>query len=46
MEMMIKLPRDSKLIVQAKNNVMEQIAILHSNKSYRSVTIIPDVDPV
>lgn len=46
MEMMIKLPRDSKLITQAKNNLMEQIAVLHNNKSYRSVSVIPDVDPV
>ena len=44
MEMIIKLPRDAKLIAQCKKDVMEQIAILHNNKSFRSVAVIPDVD--
>jgi primosomal protein N' (replication factor Y) len=46
MEMMIKLPKDAKLIAQCKQDVMEQIAVLHSNKSYRSVAVIPDVDSI
>jgi len=46
MELLLKLPRDSKTIIQCKKDVMDQIAVLHTNKSYRTVTIIPDVDPV
>ena len=45
-ELMLKLPRDTKLIAQCKQDVMEQIAVLHNNKSYRSVAVVPDVDPV
>lgn len=45
-ELMMKLPRDTKLIAQCKKDVMEQVAVLHNNKSYRSVTVVPDVDPV
>jgi primosomal protein N' (replication factor Y) (superfamily II helicase) len=46
MELLLKLPRDSKTIIQCKKDVMDQITVLHMNKSYRAVTIIPDVDPV
>ena len=44
MEMLIKLPRDAKLIARCKNDVLEEIGVLHNNKSFRSVGVIPDVD--
>jgi primosomal protein N' (replication factor Y) len=44
MEMLIKLPRDAKFIARCKNDVLEEIAALHNNKSFRSVGVIPDVD--
>ncbi|MGC4034460.1 MAG: primosomal protein N' [Chitinophagaceae bacterium] len=43
-ELLIKLPRDAKLIAQCKEDLLYQVAVLHQNKSYKSVTIIPDVD--
>jgi primosomal protein N' (replication factor Y) len=46
MEMMVKLPRDSKLIERFKTDALEQAAILHNNKSFRSAAIIPDVDNI
>lgn len=44
MEILLKLPRDSKTINQCKNVLLEQIAILHQDKSFRSVTVVADVD--
>jgi primosomal protein N' (replication factor Y) len=46
MEMLLKLPRDTKIIAQCKKDLLEQIAVLHNEKSYRSVTVIADVDAV
>ena len=46
MEFLLKLPRDSKTINQCKKDLLEQVAILHQNKSFRSVTIVADVDAV
>src|SRR5687767_3357051 len=46
MEMLLKLPRDTKLIAQCKRDLLEQVAILHNEKSFRSVTVVPDVDAV
>ena len=46
MEILLKLPRDSKLIAQCKADILEQVALLHQEKKFRSVTIIPDVDVV
>ena len=46
MEILLKLPRDGNLVRQCKADVLEQIAILHQEKEFRAVTIIPDVDPV
>ncbi len=45
-ELLIKLPRDGKTITQCKRDLLEQIAILHQNKSFRIVTILADVDAV
>ncbi|HEX5652143.1 MAG TPA: primosomal protein N' [Chitinophagaceae bacterium] len=46
MEILLKLPRDSKLIRQCKKDILDEIALLHQDKRYRSVVIIPDVDGV
>jgi primosomal protein N' (replication factor Y) len=45
-ELLLKLPRDSKLINQCKRDLLEQVAILHNEKRHRSVVIVPDVDVV
>jgi primosomal protein N' (replication factor Y) len=44
MEMLLKLPRDGRLIAQCKHDLLEQVAILHNEKRFRSVVIVPDVD--
>ncbi|MEO7923819.1 MAG: primosomal protein N' [Chitinophagaceae bacterium] len=46
MELLLKLPRDGKTISQCKKDLLEQVAILHQQKSFRSVTIVADVDAV
>ncbi len=46
MELLLKLPRDGKTIAQCKKDLLEQAAILHQDKSYRSVTMVMDVDAV
>jgi primosomal protein N' (replication factor Y) len=45
-ELLLKLPKDAQFIRQCKEDILQQIAIIQSNKRYRSVTIIPDVDSV
>lgn len=45
-ELLLKLPKDAQLIQQCKKDILQQIAIIQSNKRYRSVTIIADVDAV
>ncbi len=45
-ELLLKLPKDAPLIKQCKHEILQQIVIIQSNKRYRSVTIIPDVDAV
>jgi len=45
-EILIKLPKDARKIDQCKKEIWQQISIIQSNKRYRSVTILPDVDPV
>jgi len=44
MELLLKLPKDSSLIASCKKAVQEQMAILHNDKKFRSVVMIPDVD--
>ena len=46
MELLLKLPRDGRLIHQCKKDLLEQVAILHQSKSFRSVTVVADVDAV
>ena len=45
-EILIKLPRDAKKMVACKQTIRQLIADIQSQKKYRSVTIIPDIDPV
>ncbi len=46
MELLLKLPRDTKLITQCKQDILHQVAVLHNERSFRSVVIVPDVDVV
>jgi primosomal protein N' (replication factor Y) len=45
-EILLKLPKDSSLIRRCKRDLLHQMATLHQVKDFRSVTVIPDVDPV
>ncbi|MDX2047055.1 MAG: primosomal protein N' [Chitinophagaceae bacterium] len=45
-ELLLKLPKDSKLIDYAKHVILQQSAILQHDKKFRSVVMLPDVDPV
>ena len=45
-ELLFKLPRDTKLIAQCKKDLLEQVAVLHNENRYKSVVIVPDVDVV
>ena len=44
MELMLKLPKDGPTIAFAKHIIRQQTAILHSDRKFRSVVVIPDVD--
>jgi primosomal protein N' (replication factor Y) len=44
MELMLKLPKDGQTISFAKHVIRQQTAILHNDRKFRSVVIIPDVD--
>ena len=46
MELMLKLPKNRSTIVFAKQVIQQQRAILQNDRKFRSVTIIPDIDPV
>ncbi|TDH29098.1 primosomal protein N' [Segetibacter sp. 3557_3] len=46
MELLLKLPKDAPLIHQCKRDILQQQAIIQSNKRYRQVHIIADVDAV
>jgi primosomal protein N' (replication factor Y) len=46
MELLIKLPRDTKTILQCKADILDQVAILHQEKRFAAVTIVPDVDGI
>jgi primosomal protein N' (replication factor Y) len=39
------LPKDANLVKACKQFVAEQVALLHADKKFRSVVVIPDVDP-
>jgi primosomal protein N' (replication factor Y) len=44
MELMVKLPKDARTINRCKQLILEQTAVLHNDRRFRSVVIIPDVD--
>ncbi|MBL0133862.1 MAG: primosomal protein N' [Chitinophagaceae bacterium] len=44
MELSIKLPKEPGVLQQCRQQLLEQIAILHNDKRFRSVVIIIDVD--
>ena len=46
MEILLKLPKDTKINLLARQMIRQQITILQNDKSFRSVQIIVDVDPV
>lgn len=46
MEILIKLTKDAKQIIVQKKVITNGIDLLRAEKRFRSVTVIPDVDPV
>jgi primosomal protein N' (replication factor Y) (superfamily II helicase) len=46
MEMLLKLPRDSQTIASCKRDILKECANLHSNKRFKKVIVLPDVDAV
>jgi len=44
--LLLKLPRDAKLIAQCKRDILHQVAVLHNERSFKSVVTVPDVDVV
>lgn len=46
MDMLLKLPKDTGFINRAKQAIRQGVVTLHNNKRFRSVVIVPDVDPV
>ena len=46
MEILIKLTKDAKQIMVQKKVISNNIDLLRAEKRFRSVTVIPDVDPV
>jgi primosomal protein N' (replication factor Y) len=46
MELLLKLPRDSRTLANCKKDLLQQVAIMHQDKGYRSVTVVFDVDAI
>ncbi len=46
MEILLKLPKDRRINQLARQMIRQQIIILQNDKTFRSVQVIPDVDPV
>ncbi len=46
MEILLKIPKDANTINHVKIAIQQQTAILHNNKKFRSVVILPDVDSI
>jgi primosomal protein N' (replication factor Y) len=44
MELLLKLPRESGILVKCKEDLLKFISVLHGDKKYRKVSVIPDVD--
>ena len=46
MELMLKLPKDSATIQQAKQLIYTSTVLMHADKKFRSVQVVPDIDPL
>ncbi len=46
MELMFKLPKDTALIQDCKQNILNGVSLIHQDKKFTRVTVTPDVDPV
>lgn len=46
MEMLLKLPPTQKIIKQCKADVLKQVALLHQEKRFKSVVVVPDADAI
>ncbi|HYF31023.1 MAG TPA: primosomal protein N' [Chitinophagaceae bacterium] len=46
MDLLLKLPKDTGLITRAKQAIRQGAIALYNNKRFKSVVVIPDVDPV
>lgn len=44
MELLLKLPASQKIISQCKKDILNQVAILHQEKRYKGLIVVPDVD--
>ncbi len=44
MELLIKLPREARIIQRCKQQIQEQIAIMHQHQRFKKVVVIVDVD--
>jgi primosomal protein N' (replication factor Y) len=44
MELLFKLPKDTGMVKACKQAILDRVAELHSDKRFRSVVVIPDVD--
>lgn len=45
-ELMLKLPKDAALMQAAKHFIYTSTALLHAEKKFKSVVVVPDVDAV
>jgi primosomal protein N' (replication factor Y) len=45
-ELLLKLPKDAQLLQQCKRDILQQEVIIQSNKRYKTVSIIADVDAI
>jgi len=43
-EVLLKLPKDSNMVRGCKKFILDKIAAMHSEKKFRSVVVLPDVD--
>jgi len=44
MELLLKLPLSQKIISKCKKDILNYVAVLHQEKRYKSVIVVPDVD--
>ena len=46
MELLLKLPKGGAILSKCKSDLLKQIALLHAEKKFRSVVVVPDVDAI